>query len=545
MRAATIAAVTWTVSVSLAGCSGRPAAVPKSRLPAGATVSNKTAGDSILAGALAVIERLDEYLDDEAARQVSERITEWRRLQPAVAGPHPDPLLFALPERLRVDAEARQGVHGSEDFRGLRDLCWLAGVARQARERRAGEDAVAVAAELFDWTVRSLASVADPPAVPTADAPGSRWLLPGEILLSGRASGPQRAWIFLELLRQAGIDGVMLATGGDDGLRPWLPAAIIDGEAYLFDPAYGMPVPGPGGVGIATARQAAADTGILRALSLPDRPYPVQAADVTRLVPLVAADHWLVSGRGADMAAAFDRLHGPRVTLDTAGVLDRAREGIPGAVQGRGGFWEFPFETLSRRRADPGRLRSAVQADLAPLDIPTLPSVIRQYARRPPVGTGADREESRFDIEERPDGPRFLRPLFAARVREFRGDIAGAREAYLASRPSPREIAEAVATVPPQARDGLTRTLERMREDAGYWLGILSLAAGEDRSAVDFLQRVTLGEHPQGRWTDAARVNLAAALIGLGKIKEATQYLRADESPQRFGSRLQANAERP
>ena len=115
----------------------------------------------------------------------------------------------------------------------------------------------------------------------------------------------------------------------------------------------------------------------------------------------------------------------------------------------------------------------------------------------------------------------------------------------MASRPSAREIAEAVASAPPEARDGLTRTLERMREDAGYWLGIVSVATGEDRSAVDFLERVTLGEHPQGRWTDAARVNLAGPLVALGRIEEAARLLRTDESPQRFGSRLRAEALRP
>jgi hypothetical protein len=56
---------------------------------------------------------------------------------------------------------------------------------------------------------------------------------------------------------------------------------------------------------------------------------------------------------------------------------------------------------------------------------------------------------------------------------------------------------------------------------------------------------MTLDEHPQGRWTDAARVNLAAALTGLDRIDEAVAMLRTDESPQRFGSRLRASALRP
>lgn len=115
----------------------------------------------------------------------------------------------------------------------------------------------------------------------------------------------------------------------------------------------------------------------------------------------------------------------------------------------------------------------------------------------------------------------------------------------MAARPSPREIAEVVGSVSPESRDTMARMLARMREDAGYWLGILSLATGDDRPAVDFLQRVTLGEHPQGKWTDAARVNLATALVRLGRIEEGAKLLRADESAQRFGSRLRANALRP
>ncbi len=546
MKARPIAATVTAVSMTLAGCAGRPPAPLPA--PRAVPVAQSPAAGAVLEGALAILDRLDEYAEDEAYRQVSERLAEWRRVQPVEAAVRPggtngvERLVAGLPERLRAPAASRDA---ADELRHLRDCCWLAGVARQGRDRAAAGEPLAVATELFRWTVRSLAIVADPPAVPTASAPGSRWLMPGEILLAGRASASQRAWIFLELLRQAGIDGVMLATGVDGSLRPWLPAAIIDGEAYLFEPAYGMPVSGPGGNGIATARQAAAEASVLGALSLPDRPYPLQAADVGQLVPLVAADPSVLDGRGADMQAALDRLHGPRVTVDAAALLARACRAIPGSGEDRGGLWEFPFETVARRREDPARVRPALQSELAPLNIPTLPAVAARYAARSRRGAEEDGQGSAFDVEERAEAPRFLRPLFAGRVREFRGDVAGAREAYMASRPSAREIAEAVASAPPEARDGLTRTLERMREDAGYWLGIVSVATGEDRSAVDFLERVTLGEHPQGRWTDAARVNLAGPLVALGRIEEAARLLRTDESPQRFGSRLRADALRP
>jgi hypothetical protein len=91
--------------------------------------------------------------------------------------------------------------------------------------------------------------------VATEGTTAARWFLPGEILLSGRASPAQRAWIFLELLRHAGLDGVMLATGDPDrgGVRAWVPAVIAEGEAWLFEPTYGMPIAGPDGVGVGPA----------------------------------------------------------------------------------------------------------------------------------------------------------------------------------------------------------------------------------------------------------------------------------------------------
>jgi TolA-binding protein len=80
-----------------------------------------------------------------------------------------------------------------------------------------------------------------------------------------------------------------------------------------------------------------------------------------------------------------------------------------------------------------------------------------------------------------------------------------------------------------------------MKEDATYWLGLLMLAEGQDEAAVDYLQRMTLEASPDSRWTDAARVNLAAALARLGKRAEAVSLLRAEGSPQRFGSRIMAD----
>lgn len=374
-------------------------------------------------------------------------------------------------------------------------------------------DDLEAATRLFHWTVRWLAAVSDPPMVPSEAVPGSRWFFPGEILLAGRGSPAQRAWIFLELLRQAGIDGVMLATPARGGElpRPWVPAAIIDGEAYLFEPTYGMAIPGPGGAGVATARQAAEDPSVLAALSLPERAYPVQAADLERMVVLAVADPWSLSPRMARLDRELASAHGVRVAADAAAVALRAQAALPGESRESPMLWTFPWDTLSGRQV----AAAALADELGPLSVPL------------PSGTSAD----------------LVRPLFAGRVREFRGDLDGpngAKAAYLAARPSRRAIAAAVAGLPEQQAAAATRGLVRMKEDATYWLGLLTLTEGQFEAAADYLGRMTLEASPDSRWTDAARVNLAAALVGQGRLAEAAKALEADGSPQRFGSRIQA-----
>jgi len=142
------------------------------------------------------------------------------------------------------------------------------------------------------------------------------------------------------------------------------------------------------------------------------------------------------------------------------------------------------------------------------------------------------------------DGPpRLFRPLFTARVREFRGELdgrSGAKFAYLAARPSETRIRGFLSSMPPQQADLLRRLVGQMKEDATYFLGVVTLREGEFEAAIDFLDRMTLAESPEGRWADAARINAAAAYAAAGQADVARRLLEADESPQRYGSRLTA-----
>ena len=517
-----LATLAW-LAVAIAGCGTSPpqtgpAAVPETR-PA---VSRMT-GDKLVAGAVSALSKLDEFDEQRAYEQAFDRLTQWSH-RAGVETPswRIDPLVSTLPERLRAGVEPmleQPGFDAVGDIAFLRDRRWLADIATTARGD--ATDDLATATRLFDWTVRSLAIGGDPPMVPSEATPGTRWFLPGEILLSGRASAAQRCWIFVELLRQAGIDAVMLATGDPQAgtLRPWLPAAIIDGEAYLFEPTYGMPVPGPGAAGVATARQAAADPAILDALSLPDRSYPVKAADVGSLAVLAVAEPRSLARRMAALDKDAAPRHGLRLSVDASAQAAAAAKALPGAAPPFVSLWEFPWESVARRPTPEVEL--AARRELAPFAI-----TVAEMGR-------GDRQAQRL-----------VRPLFNARIREFRGDLdgpLGAKASYLAARPSKVVIQQALQAVPPEQSATIDRLYRQMKEDATYWLGVATLGEGQPAAAVDYLQRMTLENSPDSRWTDAARANLGRAYAALGRIDEAVTVLREDGSPQRFGSRLLAD----
>jgi hypothetical protein len=544
--------VVWALlPLAAGGCGGRspaPAgprdAVVADKKPAGERAVSWPSRDKMLAGALAVLDRLDDFDEARGAELVFDRLNQWSQAgQWSEGGPdagdwQPDPLLETLPESLRslASAEALEAsaftLEGDVVF--LRDQRWLADIARIARG--GAVDDVDVAERLFRWTVRSLALVGDPPMVPTTATPGTRWFLPGEILLAGRASGPQRAWVFLQLLRHAGLDGVMLATSdrATGRLRPWIPAAVIEGEAYLFEPVYGLPIPGPGGVGIATARQAAADSTVLASLSLPERPYPLGPRDMDGLAVLVAADPWSLALRTHLLDRSLRSAREMRVAVPATQIAAAGRAALPGDTGEReadsepvaepgAGLWEFPWETLARRRGDgAAAVQMALRSELAPLELPAV------------AVAGLAAGETRSPA----------RPLLVARIREFRGDFdgpEGAKAAYMAARPGREALRGALASVPEGQAVAIGGLYRQMKEDATYWLGVLTLAEGEDATAAEYLGRMTLEAAPDSRWADAARTNLAQALIGLNRIPEAIAVLRADQSPQRFGSRVLAN----
>ena len=485
----------------------------------------------LLEGAITILDRLENYDEALAVDQVFDRLNQWIHADPvgdALASGqwNVDSLRGSLPENYQemcTDEKLGSSVFDpTYDIVAIRDQRWLADIAKTAR----GEalDDIDIAVSLFRWTIRSLAIQSDPPFFATADSAGVRWFERGEILLSGRGSAAQRSWIFLELLRQAGLHGVMLATVDRDGnYRPWLPALIVGGEAYLFEPTYGIPVPSLAGPGVATVREAVSNPAVLTQLDDESRRYPVAANDMSSLAVLVVADPQSLSRR---MNLLEQKLFGGsavRLAVDASGLGVLAVDALPqGERETAVALWSFPFEVRRRRESEDMAVLQALANELRVMGI-----VVEE--KRKASGLAA--------------GRRTIRPLYAGRLREFRGELegpSGAKKAYLLSRPSNAAVAELVARLPDGQREAVRKIYEQMKEDATYWLGIATLSEGDYEIAMDYLGRMTLLASPNGRWASAARVNLAEAKIQAGDTDGAIKLLLEDRSPQRFGSRFRA-----
>ena len=173
---------------------------------------------------------------------------------------------------------------------------------------------------------------------------------PWHVLLYGRGDAYQRARIFLLLARQLRIDVVMLGIDRKTGrAEEWLPAVLLDKQLYLFDTELGLPIPGPGGRGIATLAQAIADPQLLESLDIGDKyRYRVRPADLDKVVVLLDASAEYLAQRMRlveQNLSAADQL----VLSVSTSDLKQELEGCQGVTDVR--LWAVPLEADMYQRA--------------------------------------------------------------------------------------------------------------------------------------------------------------------------------------------------
>jgi hypothetical protein len=594
--------------------------------------------------------RLDEFEARRAHEQILFDLNQWIAKQSGDTDWIADPLFSRLPSELTASLAADELARlrfDLQDVFELREAVWMRDVAKSvtARHRRQranfdsaleaqqdapwmrelyesfGGDAVEdllLAAAIFDWTVRNIqldempnASIAEGASPPTGargrvlqpafPGPGER-MYGWEALLLGHGDALERCKVFVRVARQAGLDVVLLHPDEGAESGAWIAATVIHDEArenlrlYLFDPALGIPIPGPKGQGVATLAQLLAEPELLRQLDVEEVPavafengdppkeetaeeksttdsvddtdeeatkpllpreyrYPVEPADLQRLVAWIDAPLVTLSERMRMVERELPPEKRTVLTVSPAGLAKQLRghEGV-GDVR----IWTIPYATRDYRRRLSEALvekRIAQQAGNESL-VKRLDSIIDRDTVEQ-----ADREFRVFGG---------LTPLMRGRLLHFRGAFdnsmrddgstdKGARAFYLESRPSNakieqirsdpevQKILETSGRLPKDyaARKKVIEDIIRRKQHASYWLGLVAYETGDDNVAIDFFKTRSLKAFPEGPWADGTRYNLARtyqrqAESDEDKLPLAIELLRESGGAQRHGNLILA-----
>jgi len=611
-RACYFAALAVALLIALSGCGQDN----KSTAASASTNSNAESQQfrlPLLRNAIHMLGTLEQFDEQPALEQIVDRLNQSQRNQKVTVEWKADPLIDTLPKPLLTGAwlERLEDELFDRDLDGnfLKEAAWLRDVANFNHGDKL--DDLAMAQQLFDWTVRNIQLQTEPQAKPGQPPLLSLVArrLPWEVLLFGRGTSQQRAWVFILLARQQGLDVVMLAVA--DPVHPeqhlaWLPALIHKGDLYLFDSALGLPIPGPEGRGIATLRQAAEDPKVLDQLDLDEsHHYPVKAAEAKTVLALVEASPGYLSRR---MKALEAQLAGAdRIVLTAAPEQIAARlKGLP-HVAPEVKLWALPYETFALREAQDRlhvrEFEAAKAAEMAPYVVPNfrendLPASrgAQQHALEELMAQGENPDEAqrriveleaeshklagenkddarqrRTEIDQEilalrqiaagdrkinlPRPVKMVFPLWAARLLHFRGKYggeSGAKHFYIISRPGEDQINDYIkqladdwsrdnnAVCPPGIVARYAATVRVRKQDATYWLGLISFDEHEYSTAEDYFKMLPHGAGQANLWVDGARYNLARSYEAAGRTAEAIKLYEEDDSPQRHGNHLRA-----
>ncbi len=593
---------TTVVCSVVVGCGSRPPPSPSSGV---FDTSSQTRSE--LDQAYDTITRIDEFERGPANANLLALLNNYLNTQKANPDWKPDALVERLPRQLRalppLEELASLDVQGSdplylEEAYLLRQIgnwvlketppqeleAWIRAPASKL-DRDQGQSLLA-AYLLFDWTVRNVqldklppfpqAAVAGPTGADPRQAaypPPLRGVIgpgytayPWHVLMCGHGDPWQRMRVFSLLCRQQGIDAVTLSTidpEDENRLRPWVSGVLIGNQLYLFDTTIGLPIPGPGGAGIATLDEIRNDAALLRALDVDEEhKYPFTEQDVKNVTAQIDASLECLSQRMQIIERGLIGERRLRLTIDTADLAARLRKS-PGIANVN--LWPIAIEaalfeavmrelTYGRVQMPPEHQNIAAEWDLVEnrgligpartkhlqgnfsntidklgakarylaarsfflevLNIDQVQDLPKKYEE---IALRFDRKSTKDTVEIPPESAQLMRQL---------ADVMG----MISNKPQ----------VAAQQFKALQGQLAKGRDNTSYWIGLIHFDTENPASAVDWLDGRTLQAHPDGPWTSGARYNLGRAYEELGAYELAQDLYIADESPQQHGNLLRA-----
>jgi hypothetical protein len=363
---------------------------------------------------------------------------------------------------------------------------------------------------------------------------------PYDVLVRGMATETEgsyvaeRAWLFIALCRQLGIDaGLITYNRGRslDAVMPqqsaaaplrngrqrfvWTCGALIGDQIYLFDTRLGLEIPGPGGEGVATLAQALEDPAILERMNIPGlAPYPTSRAALlaspSRISILIDSSPGYFSPKMKLLQGELSGTNRAILYCDPA----RERDGFLKALGAHAGFvglWEVPVQVDAR----------AHMAGYDPDYVPAIQNSLFWFKRE-------------F-------------PLIYARVKQLRGETADAIEEYtrmrfVTNRPT---VTDKKQTIPKAVQDGIDVY-------AAYYMGLAHLERDKPDLAERMFRQVLEAVPAPQQNESGPMVHYAmfrwGANTNLGRIEEAKQnnraaieyFTRPNPTPEQIGNWLRA-----
>lgn len=486
----------------------------------------------------------------------------------------PDPMVAHTPRSYEnapplKDLDRRR--FDSPDLFYLQQCLWFRDIARRVAARPAPPEfqpwlkdlekqiglseaeRVRSAERLFDWTICNIQLDKLPPPPKAAAAgvgkfdmsslPGpirgekgpGYWQLPWQTLLFGHGDSWQRSRVFILMCRQAGITAHMLGVQDESGsgaVRPWLCAALIKGQLYLFDAELGLPILSPDGRGIATLEQVVADPGLLRAMDIPGgTAYPVTNSELKGIQAMIDAEPESLALRMQLLESAL--IGSKRVVLFCRPTEEEKEIRKCKHISGVS-IWRVGLEAILYQ-IQLAFLRQRNQALQAAHHRET-------YMFFPPNPLAEARHlefEGRFDAtgEKEKGACQILGTLRLPNATIESLDSSSMARKMLGL---PDEALSKDLKVRNQQIQELMAAVRTAKNHATYWIGLCHFDAGDYTSAAEWFQDRTLEGNQDSYWLPGARYNLARCYEAEGKWEAARELYIADESPQKIGNLLRA-----
>ncbi len=420
---------------------------------------------------------------------------------------------------------------------------------------------LATADRLFDWTMRNIQldetlprpkevaatvgttsgkNAEDMPA-PKRGVPGPGYLnLPWKTLIFGHGDAIERSRVFIHLMRQAGLDVVMLGVPDKDypgTTRIWAAGVYIANQLYLFDAELGVPLPDETGKGILTLAEAVKSDGWLTALEARlQTKYRITMEDLKELQVYVEAEPESLSLRMIALENAIKERQAIKLTCNAVNLeADLAKQ--PNVV--RVSLWRVPFEAYYFERAfptgnNPSKYPEVARAMAIDLNL-MMPgekiSVARDYHLRGELTSDGPKPKARqIYLMLRPP----KRTMDALETSSTARKEAGFTESEIPKDPAKR--AEYLA--------GLSSIVEKARllkQRATFWVALTHMDEQNYQNAVEWLKDRILDGDDQSKWRQGARYNLGRCYEELGRMDEAIAVYRGEEGTQKLGDRVRAS----